>query len=174
MCGSGQKAAPAMMGLALAGLELLLQAAQLAASSGLASFADVYGWVYRTGKEVAVDVPAASCLGLKTPQNVYERTWLAPDAKVHAIEVSEDRNNPFVVISVRRSLDQQYAGKFWLAGKDGRLSNVCNSPHMYAAFVPVTDRSLDGEFQSEKTYFGDKFGQRWRWDRYSPVKRVYP
>lgn len=165
---------PMTAGSALLGVGLLFQTAQLPGSPGPAAFPDVYGWVYRTGKEVAVDVPAASCLGLKTPQNVYERTWLAPDAKVHAIEVGEDRNNPFVVVSVRRSLDEQYAGKFWLAGADGRLASVCNSPHMYAAFFPVRDGSLDGEFQSEKTYFLKKFGERWRWDRYAPVKRAYP
>ena len=93
-----------MIGSVLA-LGLLVQAAPLSGSSGPAMFADVYGWVYQTGKEVPVDVPAAACLGVTTPQNVYERTWLAPDAKVHAIEVGEDRNNPFVVVSVRHSLD---------------------------------------------------------------------
>lgn len=163
-----------MIAPVLAAAGLLVQATQPSDSSGPAAFAEVYGWVYRTGREVPVDVPAAACLGLKTPQNVYERTWLAPDARVHSIEVGEDRNSPFVVISVRHSVDDEYAGKFWLAGKDGRLSNACNSPHMYASFEEVKDGSLDAEFGSEKAYFLEKFGQRWKWDRYAPVKRSDP
>ena len=161
------------IGVALMGGAGLLQAAQLSGSSGPATLADVYGWVYQTGKEVPLDVPAATCLGLRTPQNVYERTWIAPDAKIHAIEVGEDRNKPFFVISVRRSLDGDYAAQFWLAGRDGRLASVCNSPFMYASFARVNDGSLDAEFNSEKTYFLEKFGERWKWDRYKPVKRTY-
>lgn len=163
-----------MIGSALAGASLLLQVAQPSVTSGAATFTDVYGWVYRTGREVPVDIPAAACLGLKTPQNIYERTWVAPDAKVHSIEVGEDRDNPFVVLSVRRSIGEEYAGKFWLAGKDGRPLGVCSSPFTNASFVRVNDGSLDAEFQSEKTYFLEKFGQRWKWDRYAPVKRNYP
>lgn len=158
--------------LAIAGL--LVQAAQLSGASGPATFADVYGWVYSTGKEVPVEVPAATCLGLEIPQSVYERTWLAPDAQIHAVEVGEDKTHPFVVMSVRHSLDEQSAGKFWLAGKDGHLSDVCNSPHMYGSFERVKDGSLDAEFQSEKAYFLEKFGRRWKWDRYAPMKREYP
>lgn len=154
---------------------VLLQAATSSASSAApATFAEVYAWVYRTGKEVPLDVPAATCLGLKTPQMIYERTWVSPDAKVHSVEVSEGRNSPFAVLSVRRSLDEDYAGTFWLSGKDGRLSGVCHSPYMYASFVAVKDGSLDGVFQSEKAYDFEKFVQRWRWDRYAPVKRDYP
>lgn len=153
---------------------LLLQAGQLSASSSAATFADMLGWVYRTGKEVPLDVPAATCLGLKTPQSVYERTWLAPDARIHAVEVGEDRANPFVVMSVRRSLDEDYGGKFWLVGRNGGLLGACSSRFMYASFVRVNDGSLDAEFQSEKSYYLEKFGQRWKWDRYVPVKRDYP
>ena len=158
-----------MVGSALA-MGLLVQAAQ---PSGPATFADVYGWVYQTGKPVPVG-KAAACLGLKTPQTVYERTWLSPDAKVHAVEVSQDANNPFAIMSVRHSLEDEYAGKFWLAGKDGRLLGVCSAPFLYAALSRVKDGSLDSEFQSEKAWYVEKLGQRWKWDRYTPVKRSYP
>jgi len=163
-----------MIGSALAASGWLLQAAQPAAPPGPATLADVYGWVYRTGKEVPIDVPAAACLGLKTPQKIYERTWLAPDGRIHAIEAGEDKANPFVLLSVRHSLDEDYAGKFWLAGANGGLLGACDSPFMYASFARVNDGSLDAEFRSEKMYFLDKFGQRWKWDRYAPVKRDYP
>lgn len=159
-----------MIGSILA-LGLLVQAAQPA---GPATFAGVYGWVYETGRAVPVNNPAAACLGLKTPQTVYERTWLSPDAKVHAVEVSQDSKNPFAIMSVRHTIEDEYAGKVWLAGPDGGLLAVCNSPFMYASFSRVKDGSLDSEFQSEKAYYLEKLGQRWKWDRYTPVKRSYP
>lgn len=155
----------------LAGMVLLLQTVQGACAE---SFADVYAWVYRTGKEVPLNVPAATCLGLKTPQNVYERTWLAPDFRFHAIEVGEDGQNPFVLLTVRRSLTEVYYGSYWLAGKDGRLLGTCSSPFMNASFVPIEDGSLDAKFESEKTYILARFGQRARWDTFVPNKRNYP
>lgn len=161
-------------GPALAGMGLLLQAAQLSGSFGPAALPDVYGWVYRTGKEIPLDIPAAACLGLKTPQSVYERTWMGPDTRVHAMEVSEDKNNPFVVMSVQHNLHDQYFGSFWLSTRDGRLLSVCNSPSMYASFVAVKDGSLGAQFDSEKAYYLKKFGERGRWDRYVPVERDYP
>lgn len=163
-----------MIGSALAGAGLLLQAAQMPGASGPVTFADMYGWVYRTGKEIPVDIPAANCLGMKTPQNVYERTWVSPDAKVHSVELSEDKNNPFVVMSVQHSLHAEYFGSFWLSTRDGRLLGACNSPSMYASFVAVKDGSMDAQFESEKAYYLKKFEERGRWDRYVPVERDYP
>lgn len=157
----------------LATVILLLQAPE-AARADPASFPDLYIWVYRTGKDVTVDVPAATCLGLKTPQSVYERAWVAPDARVHAIKVGEDRQNPFVVLSVQHSLEDLYNGSFWLATKDGRLLGTCNSPFINASYVAVKDGSLDAKFQSEKTYFLTRFDQRAKWDTFVPVKRSYP
>ena len=121
-----------------------------------------------------MNVPAAQCLGLKTPQSVYERTWLAPDAKVHAMEVGADTKNPFVLLAVRHNLGGDYFGAYFLSDEDGRLLGVCNSPFVNASFVAVKDGSLDVKFESEKAYFLQKFGQRGKWDRYAPVKRNYP
>lgn len=162
-----------MRSCVLVAVVLLLQTAG-AAPAETATFLDLYAWVYRTGKEVTVDVPAATCLGLKTPQSVYERAWLSPDAKVHAIKAGEDRQNPFVLLSIQHSLDDLYNGSFWLATRDGRLLGTCESPFMNASYVAVKDGSLDARFEAEKTYFLTKFDQRARWDTFVPPKRSYP
>jgi hypothetical protein len=153
---------------------LLLQAAQVSASPGAATLGEVYGWVYRTGKEVQINAHVAACLGVKTPQSLYQRTWVSPDGKVHAFEIGEDRTSPFVLMSVQRGLNAAYLGSFWLSTREGRLLAVCDSPFVNADFARVTDGSLDAAFQSEKAYYLDKYGQRARWDRYVPVERDYP
>ena len=160
-------------GCVLVAVVLLLQASEAAIAES-ATFPDLYAWVYRTGKEVTINGPAATCLGVKTPQSVYERTWLAPDTKFHAIRVSEDRQNPFVLLSVQRGLADLYFGSFWLATTDGRLLATCDSPFVNASFVAVKDGSLDAKFASEKTYFLTKFDQRAKWDTFVPAKRSYP
>ena len=160
------------MGSAFAAL--LLPAAPSSSFPDPAAFADVYGWVYRTGRDVEANTPAAACLGLNTPARLYERTWLAPDGRAHAIEVSEDRNHAFLVMSVQYGLHETWSGTFWLASSDGRLLVVCNVPFVNASFVAVKDGSRDAAFQAEKTYFLEKFAQRARWDRYRAAKRDYP
>ena len=159
---------------ALAALVFLAQAAKLSDSASAATFEDVYGWVYRTGREVAINMPAAACLGLKTPQSVFERAWLGLDSRIHAIAVGEDKKNPFVLISVLHDLRSNYFGSFFLSGKDGRLLGVCDSPHVNASFVAVKDGSLDAKFESENTYLLERLGQRWKLDRFVPVERDYP
>src|SRR5437899_6528004 len=155
---------------ALAGLFFLLQTAQLSGAPGAATFADVYGWVYRTGKEVDLNVPAATCLGLKTPAGIFERTWRGTDAKIHAVAVGKDKDHAFVLISVQRNLGDTYSGSFWLSSKDGRLMGVCNSAFVNASYVAVKDGSLDAKFESEKEYFVEKFEHRNRWDRFVSPK----
>jgi hypothetical protein len=157
---------------ALAFVVFLFQTVQPSGSAAAETFEDVYGWVYRTGKEVDVNVPAATCLGLKTPQTIFERTWIGTDAKVHAIADAKDSS--IVLLSVMHDLSSPYSGSFWLSTKDGRLLGVCNSPFLNAAYVAVKDGSLDAKFESEKTYFITRFGDRVRWDRLVTPKRAYP